>query len=90
MSWPLLHQTKRTNSHAPVIMNVDVASTVASYLFIHSFFGRREEIKHTGCSEATEVVCLVSREILEHDLCTNTPVGATGTPVGDSCHLERD
>jgi hypothetical protein len=37
-------------------MNVDVASTVASYLFIHSFFGRREEIKHAGCSEATAAV----------------------------------
>jgi len=71
-------------------MNVDVDSTVASYLFIHSFFGRREEIKHTGCSEATATVYYVSREILEHGLCTNTHVDATGTPVGYSCHPERD
>jgi hypothetical protein len=65
-------------------MNVDVASTVAAYLFIHSFFGRREEIKRTSCSVATAAVYYVSREILEHILCTNTHVDATGTPVGDS------
>jgi len=59
--FPLLHRTKRTNSHVPVIINVHVASTVESYLFIHSFLGRREEIKHTGCYEGTAAVYYVSR-----------------------------
>ena len=89
-SWPLLLRTKRTNSHVPVIMNVAVAPTISPYLFIHSFLGRREKTKHTGCSEDTEALYCVSHEILEHVLCTNTSVGTTGAPVGDTCHPERD
>jgi hypothetical protein len=51
-----LVESHKENSHVPVIMSVDVASTVSPYLVTHSFFGRRKEIKNTGCSEATAAV----------------------------------